>query len=62
MNAEEALTKAETLLARLEEARGRLEQTDDPQQALGVLEELVELAREVQSEIERAKREVDANA
>jgi hypothetical protein len=42
---------------RLEEARARLEVTDDPEQAVEVLRELAEVAKEVQAEIERARRE-----
>ena len=34
-------TEAEELLARLEAARARLEATDDPEQAIEVLQELV---------------------
>lgn len=58
--AEEALTRAETLLAKVDDLRERLEATEDAEAALGLLEELVEVARELQGEIERAKREADA--
>ena len=44
MTAEESLNRAEDLLARLEQARTRLEQTDDPDQAIDILQELAELA------------------
>ena len=40
MTAEESLNKAEDLLARLESARGRLENTQDPDQAIEILQEL----------------------
>jgi hypothetical protein len=46
-----------TLIDRLEAARAKLEETDDPEQATEVLAELAELAKEVQGEIERLKRE-----
>jgi hypothetical protein len=49
--------RLEELLKRLEEARARLEVTDDPEQAVEVLREQAEVAKEVQAEIERARRE-----
>ena len=60
MSAEDSLQRAETLLARLEEARSRLETTDEPEAALALLGELADLAREVEAEIQRAKREAEA--
>jgi hypothetical protein len=51
------LGHAEQLLAQLEAARSKLEETDDPDTALDLLEEIVTLAREAHAEIERAKRE-----
>ncbi len=57
---DDALARAEQLLARLEDTRARLEATEDPDAALELLGELAELAKEVQAEIERAKREADA--
>ena len=48
---EESLTRAEQLLERLEEARGRLEAATDPDQAIEILSE---------AEIARAKRAADA--
>jgi hypothetical protein len=55
--------RLQELLERLEAARGRLEAAEDPKQAVDVLSELGELAREVQVEIERARREgADADA
>ena len=62
MSAEESLTKAETLLARLEAARTRLEQTEDPDQAIEVLQELADLAKEIEVELQRAKRAAEADA
>jgi len=52
---EEALKRAELLMSRLEEARARLEATTDPQVAIDVLQELADLAREVEQELQRAR-------
>lgn len=60
MSAEDSLKRAEELLEKLERARGRLESTDDPDAAIEVLQELSELAREIEAELTRAKREADA--
>jgi hypothetical protein len=62
MTAEESLARAESLLERLDATRSKLEATDDPEQAIELLAELSDLAKEVQAEIERAKREADAQA
>jgi len=62
MSADESLTKAEELLARLEAARARLESTDDPDQAIEVLQELADLAREIEAELQRARRATEADA
>ena len=58
--AEDALKRAEELLERLEETRARLEATTDPDQAIDVLTELAEIAKQVEVEIEQARREADA--
>jgi len=60
VSAEDSLRRAEDLLDKLEAARTRLEATDDPDAAIEVLSELAELAREVEVELTRAKREADA--
>jgi hypothetical protein len=57
--AEEALRRAEELLERLETTRERLEATADPDQAIDVLTELAEIAKQVEAEIELARREAD---
>ena len=57
MSSEEALARAEQLLERLEAARARLESTEDPEAAIDVLNELAELAKEVEAELQRARRE-----
>ena len=51
MTAEESLGKADDLLARLESARAKLEETNDPDQAIEILQELAELAKEVEGEL-----------
>jgi energy-converting hydrogenase A subunit M len=62
MTAEESLRRAEDLLSRVEQARARLETTDDPDAALDVLADLAELAKQVEAEIQRAKRDAEAEA
>jgi hypothetical protein len=62
VSADESLTKAEVLLARLEAARARLEATDDPDQAVEVLQELADLAREIEAELQRARRAAETDA
>ena len=60
--ATDPLDRASDLLVRLEDARKRLEQTDDPETAIELLGEISELAKEAHAEIERARRESDAQA
>ena len=62
MNADESLNNAEDLLARLEAARVRLDETQDPDQAIEILQELAELAKEVEAELQRAKRAAETEA
>lgn len=66
-SADESLTRAEELLARLEAARGELdrlstEEGGSPDRALEILGELSELAKSVEEELERAKRAAEADA
>jgi hypothetical protein len=61
-NADESLNKAEDLLARLEQARARLDDTQDPDKAIEILQELADLAREVEAELQRAKRAAETEA
>jgi hypothetical protein len=64
-SAEEALGRAEQLLARLEAARAELEQlsqADDAERALEVLGELAELSKAIEEELQRAKREAEVDA
>ena len=53
------LGRAEELLAQLESARAKLEQTEEPDAALELLDEIARLAREAHTEIERAKHELE---
>ena len=65
MTAEESLGRAEELLARLEKARAELErlsQADDAERALDVLTELAELSKAIEEELQRVKREAEADA
>ena len=59
-SADESLARAEELLARLEAARARLEATDDPERAIEVLQELADLAKAVEAELEAARQGGDA--
>jgi hypothetical protein len=59
--AEDALARAEALQARLDVVKAQLAE-DDPERAVEVLTELAQLAREVEQELERARREADAGA
>jgi len=61
-SADESLNRTEDLLARLEQARGRLEATEDPDAAIEILQELAELAKEVEAELQRAKRAAETEA
>jgi hypothetical protein len=57
MSQTDPVGRLQELLDRLEAARKRLEETDDPERAVDILRELADLAKEVQVEIERARRE-----
>ena len=61
-DADESLNKAEDLLARLEQARARLDETDDPDKAIEILQELADLAKQVEAELQRAKRAAETEA
>jgi predicted ribosome quality control (RQC) complex YloA/Tae2 family protein len=53
----ESVARLQELLERLEKARAQLEATEDPEQAVDVLQSLADLAKEIQAEIELARRE-----
>jgi hypothetical protein len=55
--AEESLKRAEELLERLEQSRERLESTDDPEAAIDILGELADIAKQVEAELEQARRD-----
>ena len=59
MSAEDRLRNAEQLLERLERTRARLEETKDPDKAIEILSELAEIAKEVESQLQQAKRETE---
>jgi hypothetical protein len=58
----DAVARLQELLEKVEATRAELEQTEDPDETVRVLEELSGLAKEVQAEVERARREADASA
>jgi hypothetical protein len=59
----ESVARLQELLERLETTLGELEATEDSEQAVERLGDMAELAREVQAEIDRARREgPDADA
>ena len=65
MSSDDALTRAEQLLARVEEVRAELEQLSEgeggsPERAIELLGELSELAKAVEDELTRAQREAEA--
>jgi len=62
VSAERSLAAAEELLARLEAARSTLEETDDPERAIEVLQELAELAKQIEVELQRARSAAEADA
>jgi putative NADPH-quinone reductase len=49
--------RLDQLLAQLEEERARLEGAEDAEEVVDILGELADLARDVQAEIERIRRE-----
>jgi len=63
MTSEESLQRAEELLARLESTRAELErlaESENPDAAIDVLNDLAQLAKEVETELARARRNADA--
>ncbi|HEY6030534.1 MAG TPA: hypothetical protein VIU44_08225 [Gaiellaceae bacterium] len=62
MSSEDELQNAEELLGRLEAARARLEETADSEQAIEILQELSEIAKQVEAALQRARRQAGAGA
>lgn len=60
MTADESLDRAEAEVGRIESLREQLERTDDPEQAVRILGEISQLAKEIEAELQRAKRDADA--
>jgi len=65
LSADESLARAEELLAQLEATRAELErlsESEDADKALDILTELADLSRKVEEELQRAKRDAEADA
>jgi hypothetical protein len=65
MSAEDSLSRAEELLARLEKTRAELErlsQANDAEKALDVLTELSELSKAIEDELQQVKRNAETDA
>jgi hypothetical protein len=67
VSADESLTRAEELLARVEAVRAELEQLSEgdggsPDRAIDLLGELSELAKAVEDELTRAQRAAEGDA
>ena len=60
MTADESLDRGEELVGRVESLREQLEGTDDPERAIEILGEVSQLAKEAETELQRARREADA--
>jgi len=59
---DDSLTRVEELYARLQAARAKLEATDDPESAIDVVAELSEIAKQVEEEIARIRRDAEPDA
>jgi hypothetical protein len=59
---DDSLTRVEELYARLQAARAKLEATDDPESAIDVVAELSEIAKQVEEETARLRREAEPDA
>jgi hypothetical protein len=60
MSVDETLGRVEQLFARTEELRAKLEQTEDPDAANDILEQLTELLKEVEAEIRKARQQAES--
>ena len=61
MNEVESARRLQELLARLDGVLAELERTDESEEAVDKLSSMAELAREVQAEIERLRREAPSS-
>ena len=59
-SAEERLKSAEELLDWLEQTRVRLEGTKDPDEAIEILSELADIAKQIEIQLQQAKREAES--
>jgi hypothetical protein len=62
MTSEDSLKRAEELLGRLEQARADLERvsgSENSEEAIAVLTELAEIAKQVEVELAKARREAE---
>jgi hypothetical protein len=62
MNTEDSLKRAEELLGRLEKARADLERvsgSENSEEAIAVMTELAEIAKQVEAELAKARREAE---
>jgi len=62
LNTDDSLTRVEELYARLQAARAKLDATDDPESAIDVVAELSEIAKQVEEETARLRREAEPDA
>jgi hypothetical protein len=62
MSSEDSLERAEALLGKLEVTRAKLEATDDPDAAIEVLQELVEITKQIEAELQSARQAAEADA
>jgi glutamine synthetase type III len=62
VNTDESLGRVEELYARLQAARAKLEATEDPESAIDVVAELSEIAKQVEEEMTRIRRETESGA
>ena len=60
MSVDETLAHVEQLFARTEDLRSKLEQTEDPDAANDILEQLTELLKEVEGEIRKARQQAES--
>jgi hypothetical protein len=60
VSADETTTRLQGLLERAQDLRRRLDEADTAESAVDLVQELTELAKETQAELDRAQRAVQA--